>query len=143
VDTSFKLWLAASVTSLLGSLLSFATQDAVTEEVAGQLGVPVEQASAPGGGIISTVFSLVLTVIWVLLIFAMRSGANWARIVLTVLGVLGILGLAFGLLALPILFSVGILGILQGLLNIATLVLVIAAIVFQFKTDANEYFRRS
>lgn len=140
VDTSVLLWLIAAGVSLIGQLLSFATSSEVAEEVARQSGVTVESAEPGIGG---TVFSIVLLIAWVATVFAMRGGQNWARILLTVLGGIYLLITLFSLLALGILFAIGGLGILQGLLNLVSIVVIIGAIVFQFRGESNHFFRRA
>ncbi|MGH3949965.1 MAG: hypothetical protein ACRDSE_12690 [Pseudonocardiaceae bacterium] len=152
LDTSFLLWLVSAALGIVGTLLAFATAgDLAEEQTRGQLedaGLPsdslegVDGAVATGVGI-GVFIGLAIFIAWIAIVFQMRNGKNWARIVLAVLGGLGILGGLIGLFGIAALFSVGFLGVLQGLLNLAQLVVVIAAIVFMFKPDANQYFRRA
>jgi hypothetical protein len=135
VDTSFMLWLVAAAIGVISSLLSFGTQD----ELAAEMGVAADTGANAAG----TVVGLIVIGIWIAVVFAMRNGKNWARIVLAVLGGLNVVFGLFGLLALGILFSLGITGALQGLLSIASLAAVVAAIVFMFKPDANYYFKHA
>lgn len=137
VDTAFLLWLAAMAAGVIGAILSFITIKQLVDKIDNQYGVSTPSAS-PGYG--STIFSLVIFALIIACIFTMRSGANWARIVLTVLGVLSVLG-ALGSIAIGVSpFSIGGLGIVQGLLQIVQVLLIIAAMVFMFRPDANQYF---
>ncbi|SNR93998.1 hypothetical protein SAMN06265360_13812 [Haloechinothrix alba] len=144
VDTAFMLWMVNVVVGILSSLLALASQDAIVEESADRLGVAVDQAeTGAAGGTAGIIFGLVIAVIFAGLAFAMRGGANWARIVLTVLGGLGLLFGLIGLMVLPVYFAIGFLGSLIGLLEIASLVIIAAAIVFMFRAESNHYFKHS
>lgn len=140
VDTAFLLWIVAAALGVIGAVLGLAMQDAIMEETADQLGITVEEADA---GAVGTIVNLLFIALWVGVAFAMRAGMNWARIVLTVLGGLSVLFGLFGLASLPILLAVGGLGVLQVFLNIGSLVVIIAAIVFMFRAEANHYFKYS
>lgn len=152
VDTSFMLWLAAAACGIISSLLNFATAgDMVSHSTADALrdaGMPEDQiGQMPGmegavtaGVIFGVIFTLILLGAWIALVFLMRDGKNWARIVLAVLGGIGILFGVLSLFGIGILISLGIFGILQALLSLAQLGLAIAAMIFMFKSDANAYF---
>ncbi|KAA2264843.1 hypothetical protein F0L68_07135 [Solihabitans fulvus] len=140
VDTAFQLWIASVIVGLVANLISFATAQDVLNKTNEKLGTALQQSSPSYG---SAIFSLVILALWVVLIFQMRGGANWARIVLTVLGGLSILAQLLGLLAIGILFSVGALGAIQALLGIVELIVVIGAIVFMFKGESSRYFKAS
>lgn len=137
VDTSFMLWLVSAALGILGTLISFATVDDLTRD---QLGAEMEGAVAAGVGI-GAFIGLAIFVAWIAIVFQMRNGKNWARIVLAVLGGLSILFGLLGLFGLGELFAVGLLGVLQGLLSLAQLAVVIGAMVFMFKPDASRYFQ--
>ncbi|MFI9007090.1 hypothetical protein ACIGNX_07670 [Actinosynnema sp. NPDC053489] len=143
VDTAYLLWLIAAGLGILGNLIGFATAEAVARQTLEAMNVDTSAVGAIQPSYGSLIFSLVVSVLWILVVMQMRKGANWARIVLTVLGVLAIIGGLFGLVAIGILFSVGFLGVIQALLSLAQLVLTIAAIVFMFKADSNQYFKAS
>ncbi|MBA0127457.1 DUF5336 domain-containing protein [Haloechinothrix sp. YIM 98757] len=144
VDTAFMLWMASVVIGIVSSLLSLISQDAINEESAERLGATADQAEAgAAGGTLGIVIGLVIAVILAGLAFAMRNGANWARIVLTVLGGIGLLFGLLGLLTLPVYFAIGFVGALIGLLQIASLAVIAAAIVFMFRAESNHYFRYS
>lgn len=147
VETAYLLWLIAAGVSILGSLLNFVTAQAIYDETRkslGSLGPEFDKALADAGpsygGII---FSLIISAVWIVVVLQMRKGANWARILLTVLGGLGILIGLISLLGFGILFSIGILGVLQALLGLVALVAEIGAIVFMFKSDSNHFFKHS
>lgn len=140
VDTSFMLWLVAAGISLIRSLLSFATQDDLAREIAARTGV-TPAAAEPG--FVGTIIGLVLLAAWVAVVFAMRSGHSWARIVLTVLGALAVLGGLFSLITVQYLFAIGALGVVQALCNMASVVVLIAAIVYMFKRESSHYFART
>ena len=148
VDTAYLLWLIAAGVGILGSLLNLLNAQAIADETVKALsGLSPEldksladSASPSYGGII---FSLIISAVWVVVVMQMRKGANWARILLTVLGGLGILLGLIGFLGFGILFSTGILGVLQALLGVVALVAEIGAIVFMFKSDSNRYFKFS
>ncbi|RKT57901.1 proline-rich domain-containing protein [Saccharothrix australiensis] len=146
VDTAFLLWMIGAGVGIVSTIFSFLTAEALAKATAEKiLGRDVDSqlvASAePSYG--SAIFSLVLFALWIVVVFQMRNGANWARIVLTVLGALGILGGLFGLFAIGLLFSIGFLGAIQALLSVVQLVITIGALVFMFKSDANYYFKAS
>jgi hypothetical protein len=140
VDTAFTLWFVAAGVGLLSNILGLATAQDVANEVSRRIGTTVD-SSQTATGVGTTITSIVLLALWVAIVFQMRKGANWARILLTVLGVLSVLAGLFGLLLIGVLFSIGILGVLQALLGIAQLVTVIAAIVFMYKRESNAYFK--
>ncbi|QUF02230.1 hypothetical protein KCV87_22365 [Actinosynnema pretiosum subsp. pretiosum] len=146
VDLSFMLWIAAAAVSLIGQILGLLTYKAQAKELAIQMGAPagadldaIIESSSPGYG--SFVFRLIIIAAWVAVAFAMRGGANWARIVLTVLGGLGLVMLLIGGIAiLGLLFAIGGLGVMQGLFVLVQLVLLIGAIITMFTGGASRYF---
>jgi len=142
VDTAFMLWMVAAGIGIVSSILNFFTVQALYDELLKDTSPELRGSVAePGYG--SAIFSLVLFALWVLVVFQMRNGANWARIVLAVLGGIGVIGGLVGLLTIGVLFSIGILGALQALLSLASLVVTIGALIFMFKSDANYYFKKS
>lgn len=145
VDLSFLLWLVSAGLSVLTLIVSNLNIEATVVESAARLteaGLPVDPAeidtSVSVGGI---AFSLALTAVWVAVAFAMRGGANWARIVLTVLGALSLVfGALLSLFSLPVLFSIGALGVVEALLSIVSIPVMLAAIVYMFTGGASRYF---
>jgi hypothetical protein len=75
--------------------------------------------------------------------FKMRAGRNWARILLTIVGgitvVLSVVGMVF-LQAFRSVETVADVGLL--VLSIGEVATTVAAIVFMFRPDANQYFTR-
>jgi hypothetical protein len=142
IDTAFLLWLVAAGVSILSGILGFFTAGALVEEALSDLGelgpevrAAVEAQGPSYGGII---FSLVISAIWVLVVMQMRKGANWARILLTVLGAISVL---FGIFGIFVLFSIGFLGIIQGLLSLVGYVAIVGGIIFMFKPESSQYFK--
>lgn len=146
VETSFKLWLAVVALGLIGAILSFLSLDAITEAALRQSGLdasslPPEFATASRvGAIVGAVIGLVILVLQVLVIFQMRKGRNWARILLAVLGGLSVLFGLIGLFSAGTTLSIGALGVISVLLSVVQLLLLIGAILFMFRGAANPYF---
>lgn len=141
VETAYLLWLVAAGVSILSSILGFFTAEAILEETLGDLGPEFRAAiEAQGPSYGGLIFSLVIAAVWVVVVMQMRKGANWARILLTVLGVISVL---FGILGVFVLFSVGFLGIIQGLLSLVGYAAIVGGIIFMFKPESNQYFKAS
>jgi hypothetical protein len=138
VDTAYLLWLIAAGISVVANLLGFVTQQAIVDQYVADSGLPPEiaESAAPGYG--SIIFSLVIVALWVVVVLQMRKGANWARIVLTVLGALSVLGTVVGV---SVLLSIGFLGVVQALLGLAGAVVIVGAIVFMFKPESSRFFK--
>jgi hypothetical protein len=147
IDTAYLLWLVAAGASILSNILSFFTAKALAEKVAkdivgtSDLGPEFQkalEASGPSyGGII---FSLVIAAAWIAVVMQMRKGANWARILLTVLGGISLL---FGIIGIWVYFGLGFLGLLQGLLALVSYAAIAGGIFFMFKPESNQYFKAS
>jgi hypothetical protein len=60
-----------------------------------------------------------------------------------VLGGLSIIGNLLSLVAIGLLFSLGFLGVISALFVVVSLVTIIGAIIFMFKSDSNYYFKAS
>nr|BFE47678.1 hypothetical protein GCM10017745_11050 [Saccharothrix mutabilis subsp. capreolus] len=145
VDTAFLLFMISAGLGILSSIFSFITAKEAAEAALKPLrdaGFDTSAAAVePSYG--GAIFSLILFAVWIAVVFQMRNGQNWARITLTILGGLGILFGLIGLIGIGLLFSLGIFGVIQGLFNIIQLALIIGALVFMFKPDANHYFKAS
>jgi hypothetical protein len=141
VDTAYMLWLVAAGIGIVTNLIGLITAQAIADATARSLGVDPALVAGSGPSYGGIIFQLLLSVLWIVVVLQMRKGANWARIVLTVLGGLGILFGLMGLAALGILFAVGVFGAIQAVLGLVALVVEIAAIVFMFKSDSNRYFK--
>jgi hypothetical protein len=107
------------------STRSFTDADGVTHSVTRTGG-----ASAVAG----VVIGLIVAGLWVGLIFALRAGANWARVLLTVLGGLGCLAVIVGLAT-----AAGL--TVPGSLDIVVLGLVVVALAQLYRGPANWYFK--
>jgi hypothetical protein len=142
LDTAIKLWFVAAGLSLLHSILSIVNTNALIDQTAANLGVSLDAAKSSVSGIGTVIFQLILMAVWLVIVWQMRAGQNWARIVLTVIGGIVVLFGVIGLLALGIFFAIGPLGVFEVLLQFASLAVIVAAIVFQFKPDVNSYFVR-
>jgi hypothetical protein len=99
VDAAFWLYLAAPVIDLVLSLLSI-----------GSVNASAAAAKLPQGAVIAgVVIGIVVNVLYLVAVVVIdtffRRGANWARIVLTVLAALSVFGV-LGLGAIPFVISV-------------------------------------
>ncbi|MDV6011282.1 hypothetical protein [Haloechinothrix sp. LS1_15] len=142
VDTAFTAWLVGVALVVVQTLLT----PLVSEDLMDELGAPegfAMEGAAGAGETAGLILTLVLAAIFAVFAYLMRGGANWARIVLTVLGGLGLLFGLFGLITLQVYFAIGFLGSLIGVMSLAQLAVTIVAIVFMYRTDANDYFRYS
>lgn len=84
--------------SVVNTVLTFVyLDDLVASALEGQPQQGLTEASARTSVIVGGVFGLVFAALWVLLAVLLRRGANWARIVLTVLAGIGLLVGLFGL----------------------------------------------
>jgi hypothetical protein len=123
VERSFRLWIAAVVVNLLGSVISLVTAP------------PVSGFSS----IIGLVLGVLFLVAVVFLALRLRQGDAWARLTLTVLGGLSAVITVLGLLAgagLGVGFSA-----LSAVVGFVQAALIVAAILFSFQEPANAYFR--
>lgn len=137
VQTAFLLFIVNVVLGVIGSLLSFPAR--IDIAITG-LSTAQQEAAARTGVIIAIVIALALFALYLFFVFQMRNGKNWARIVLTVLSVLSIVAGLAGLGVTSALFGAGVFGLLSVILSILSLVLLIAAVVYMFRPDANAYF---
>lgn len=117
--------------SVLTLILTFVLIDDLIEAT----GVSVDEDAARTGAIVGGIIGfLVFGALFVLLAIFIRKGANWARIVWTVLAAIGIV---FGLIGLfgeqPILFLV------VGLISLA---ITIVTLVLLWTKESNAYFSR-
>lgn len=96
-------------------------------------------------GVVSAVFGLIIAAVGTLFAFLVRSGHNWARIVITVFGGITVLSM-LSVVAMPgyfgAFFDAGAAGAAVMVLSIVDVVLTAAAIVFLFRPAANVWFRR-
>lgn len=144
VDTAFLLWMSNFGVGLIGSVLAFVNAKAIAQKVAQALagtGIDTSTLASARPSYTSVIIDLLLLVAALALVFAMRNGQNWARITLTVLGGLAILGVLLTVAGSVGPFAIGGLGVVQGLLNLVQVVLICGALVFMFRSDANNYYR--
>jgi hypothetical protein len=108
VNIAFWLYIAAAVLSVISGIVTIISVSSTRQAIIDQLkntsglktnGVTVEQlADASIAGV--TALSIVTLIFWavtfVLFAIFMRRGANWARIVLTVLTVLSLVNIPWG-----------------------------------------------
>jgi hypothetical protein len=115
VVTAFWLYIAAAVLSLVSLVVSLATFGGMRDVVARQLaneGVKVSDSAINALLGVTIGISILFAVIWIaaFVLFAifMKRGANWARIVLTVITALSLVNIlsGFGLGALQVVVSV-------------------------------------
>jgi hypothetical protein len=118
VNVAFWLFVASAVLSIIGGIITLATiggtRQSLLDNLETQGSVDQSQAqqfvdAAIGLGITWAIVTLIFwAVVFVLFAFFMRRGANWARIVLTVLTALSLLNIiaGFGLGALQVVASI-------------------------------------
>jgi len=133
IKTSFNIILAVLALSALSTALSFVFLDDIIEAAGINPGDADADAARAGAMIGSVVGFLVFGGLWVLLGVFLRKGANWARIVLTVLAALG---LVFGVIGLlgeqPVLFL---------MLSLAQMALDVALLYFMWRPDSSAYLQ--
>lgn len=113
VNTAFWLYIASAVLSVIGGIVTVATASSNRAAIISQLqssgtdlhGQNIDTLATAAIGVavgVSIVTLIFWAIVFVLFAFFMRRGANWARIVLTVLTVLSLAniipGFPFGLL---------------------------------------------
>lgn len=136
VATAIKLIWANVALSLVSALLTFTMLDDLVDQViesSGSSGT-IDRDTARVTVIVSVVFALVIGVAFAALFaYFIGKGANWARIVYTVLAAIGIISSLVGLGGQPPLLLV---------LSLVSLVLSIAIVVFLYRPDSNAYFKK-
>ena len=143
MDTSFWAGIASVVVGfgvLASALLMVSDVElrAVVDQLAAQ-GQPVtlDQARAIYRMAVVAMFVIVAVIaaLWILFLFFMRRGRNWARIVVTVVGVL------WFLLALPSAVGGAAGGVGPELLSLLQLVALLVTLVYAYLAPSNAYFR--
>jgi len=117
--------------SVITTILTFFYLDDIVEAAGVELNSP-EADDARTGGIIGAIIGfLIFGALWILLGIFLRKGANWARIVLTVLAALGLAIGLFGLLGeQPAVFLV---------ISIVQMALYVALLVFMWRRESSDY----
>lgn len=137
VANAIKLIWANVALNLVGALLTFTMLDDLIDTALEQAGAgaTIDRDTARITVIGGVIFSLVIGVgLAALFAYFIGKGANWARIVYTVLIVLGLIGTLVNLGGQPALLLV---------LSVVQLVLSIAILVFLYRPDSNAYFKRA
>jgi hypothetical protein len=119
-------------------LLSEADLQLVMRETAIQ-GQPLTAEQARGIYVVvlamTTAIVAVIAALWIMFLFFMRRGRNWARIVITIVGVL------WFLLTIPSVAGGSTGGISTALLAVLQLLAVGATLVFAYLAPSNQYFQ--
>jgi hypothetical protein len=136
VATAVKLIWASMALSVVASLLTLMMLDTIIDRALQQaaVGTSVNRDSVRAAAISGAVFGLIVGLgLTFLLLTFIRRGANWARIVYTVLGALGLI---FGLLGIggqpPLLL----------VLSVVSLVLTASILLFLWKSESNPWFAK-
>lgn len=133
VKTAVKLIWASVALGVISTIVTFVFLDSIVDSaLEGTSGV--SRDSAQTGAIVGAIFGLVLSVaIAALFAYLISKGANWARIVYTVLICIGILFNFFGLFG-------GQPAILL-ILTVVSIALSIAILYFLYRPDSNSFFK--
>ncbi len=136
VQNAVKLIWVRVALSLIATVVTFTMiDDLVDDTLASASGAGVSESAARASVIGVLIFSFIIGVaLTALFAYFIGKGANWARIVYTVLAVLSILSSVFTLGGQPALLL--ILGVVGLLLTVATLVLL-------FRPESNAYFKKA
>ena len=135
VDIAVKLIWATIALSLVSAVVTFVMLDSIIDQQLEAAGVSetISSDSVRSITIAGAVFGLVISVgISTLLAIFIGKGANWARIVYTVLAALGVLGSLFGFGSEPIAL---------GVLSLLSLLLTVVAVVMLFRAESNAWFK--
>ena len=127
------IWVGIAL-SIVNSLLTFVFLDDVVDQAIEAAGgsATLDRDAAQLGAVVGVVVTLVFTVaLYVLFAIFIRKGANWARIVYTVLAVLGLLLSLVGIAGQPA---------LQLVLSLVGIALTVATLVLLFRPESNRYF---
>lgn len=135
VDNAFMAWLTVTAIGVLSLILVITVsgddirkslQDSNPNYTAKQLDDAVTT-----GKVVGIILGLIFVGLYLLFVYKMRAGRNWARITLTVLGALSILSTLLGS---------GQNGALLLIVGLVQAVLIVAAVYFMYRPDANQYF---
>ncbi|WP_420369948.1 hypothetical protein [Curtobacterium sp. L1-20] len=120
VTVSFVIWLVVVLANIIQGIISLVSGGGSSAAQS------VGTAPLVGGAI----FAFILAIVELIIVFKMRDGRNWARIVLLVLAILQVIGVGVGAASGGNAF--GFIGA----------VAVIVATILMFVGGANGYFRR-
>lgn len=135
VDLAVKLIWASIALSLLSAVFTFVMIDSIIDQQLEGAGATesVNRDTIRTAAMVGAVFGLVISVgITALLAIFIGKGANWARIVYTVLAALGVVFGVFGLGAQPLLLTV---------LSLLSLLITVAVVVLLFRSESNAWFK--
>lgn len=131
VKTAVKLIWASVALGVISSIVTFVFLDDIVD-TAGTGGVDSDAARI--GVIIGAVIGLVVSVaLAALFAYFISKGANWARIVYTVILGLGIAFNLFGLLGAQLAIVI--------VITVVSLALSVAILFFLYRPDSNRYFK--
>lgn len=148
VETAFRLGILSVVISIVGIALSFAVSGPAIDAAIAANPLPpgfTEQQFRQVALIGSIVFAVVLLILiglYLLFLFKMRAGRNWARILITILGLLWIAFGLYGLAGIGQVLAAGPLGVISAVLSVVQLVVIAASIFFMFRPAAGPYFQQ-
>lgn len=130
IKTSVNIVWALVGLVVLGVILTLLSLDDIVDAVGTDL-TSEERDAARTAAIVGAIVALVIFGgVWTVLAIFLRKGANWARIVLTVLSALGLL---LGLLTL------GNLPAVLLVIRLVQLALYVALIVFMWRPESSQY----
>ncbi len=134
IDMSIKLIWANVALSLVTTVITFVMLDSIVDQALEDAGLSSSvdtdsvRAGAIGGAIVGVIIGVAIAA---LLAHFIGKGANWARIVYTVLAALGILFSVIGFGSQPVLLL---------LLSLVGLALTGATLYFLWQKDSNAWF---
>ena len=134
VDLAIKLIYVGVAVSIVSAVVQFLFLDDLVDQQLDATGGAAAGSEdlVRTGAIIGLVIGLVIGVgIAVLFAYFIGKGANWARVVYTILSVLGLLFSLFGLFSLPV---------VPLLLGLVGIVLTVAVLVLLYRPDSNAWF---
>lgn len=124
VTWSFVLWLITAILGIIGGIIIFVLAGALSVRASSSTGSALPIAFFFVGGVIA----IVIAIIELLIVFRMRAGRNWARIVLLIVAILQVIG--------------NLTQVNQNnISNWIGLVTVVIATVLMFVPTSNDYFR--
>lgn len=146
VQLARQLWIVSAAVGLVRSLFQLADREALVaqiREIQPQLTQDQVDQAVNGSVVLTLLFVAALFGLYVLLANRMRSGRNWARVVLTVFGAATVLLGVFGLLGL-VSGAAATLGETVSPLNVLVSIVVVAleatAVVLMYRPESNRYF---
>jgi hypothetical protein len=115
VTISYIIWLVTVLIGIISGIVGFFSSNS-----------HVSGAAETTGVVVGAIIAIVIALVELFIVFRMRDGRRWARIVLLILAILQVIGVVA---AFNILGTIG-------------LIAVIVATVLMFLPSSNAYFRR-